>query len=589
MFAKWYTRKLYRLPVVFLLLVFIVTACSPGNKNSGNNPPQTNQPTGVTAVAGKYPIVDKPLTLTMWRALSKASAVIKDFNEMAAFQEAEKATGIHIEFKHPPAGQEKDQFNLMVASNDMPDIVWAGYFKSDGDALANKLIIPLNELVDKYAPNYKKVLEGYPNLRKSMYTDEGKLTGLAYAQPYLENVLTEGYMIRKDWLDKLGLAVPETIDDWEKVLTAFKEKDPNGNGKPDEIPFDAAKGKAFYGFGYAWGIKPYDYYLDGGLEKGKVKYGPIEPAFREYITKMNDWYKKGLINRDYLTSDDKMRDANMTSSRTGAFFGAMSGALGNYTGLMSKDPSFLLWPAPWAKLNSSSKIYVDYGRALSLNGGRGYITAANKYPVETMRWFDWGYTKEGQLAFNFGKEGLTYAMKDGNPIYTDEIMKNPKGLSTNNAIAKYCLANMEGGFVQHPSYIEQIVGSTPAQRQALRVWGKGWTDSSDQNLGTPSFSLTDAEQASDSGRSTDIKTYTDEMIDKFIIGQEPIANYDRFVAQLKTMGINESLKLRQDAFERWKKRGDIPFSAKIDSAKLSYKNATLITDKGLQFLDPDLK
>lgn len=588
MWKKTYFKKFIHLVVAFILLMSLLPGCSSGNKNTGAGT-STAQDSQTASVAGQYPIVDKPLTLTMWRTLSKASAVMKDFNEMAAFQEAEKATGIHIEFKHPPAGQEKDQFNLMVASNDMPDIVWAGHFKSDSNALANELIIPLNDLVDKYAPNYKKILDSFPNLKKSMYTDDGKLTALAYAQPYMENVLTEGYMIRKDWLDKFNLAIPETIDDWEKVLTAFKEKDPNGNGKPDEIPFDGAKGKAFYSFGYAWGIKPYDYFIEGGHEKGKVKFGPIEPAFKEYIVKMNEWYKKGLINKDYLTSDDKMRDANMTSNRTGAFFGALSGSLGNYTGLMSKDPNFVLWPVAWSKLSTNGKIYGDNGRALTLNGGKGYITAANKHPIETIRWFDWGYSKEGQLAFNFGKEGVSYTMKDGAPVYSDEIMKNPKGLSTNNAIAKYCLANMEGAFLQHPAYLEQIAGSTPAQRQALRVWGKGWTDSAEQNLAMPPFSLTDAEQTSDASRSTDIKTYTDEMIDKFIIGQEPLANYEKFVAQLKAMGINEGIKVRQDAFERWKKRGNIVFQSKLESARLNYKNATLITDKGLQSLDPDLK
>lgn len=539
--------------------------------------------------SNQYPVVKEPLTLTMWTTLRKSEAVMKSFNEMAAWQEMEKATGIHIEFMHPTTGKESEQFNLMVASNDMPDIVWSGYFKSDTDALSNNLIIPLNDLIEKYSPNYKKLLDTTTNFKKTMMTDDGKITGYGYSQPYIETILTEGYMIRKDWLDKLNLKIPESIDDWEKVLTTFKEKDPNGNGQADEIPFDGGKGKALYGFGYAWGINPDNFYVDDSPATGKVKYGPMEPGFKEFLLRISDWYKKGLIDPDYLKSSSKTRDQNMLSNKSGATLNAMSGGLGNYTGLMKDDPNFVLWPTPWLKLNANSKVYSNIGRQWTLNSSKGYITAANKHPVETAKWFDWGYTKEGQLAFNFGKEGVSYVMKDGSPVYTNEILKNPDGLSTNTAIAKYTMANLEAPFIQHPAYIEQIVGSTPAQRQALRTWGKGWSDFPAQNLAMPPIQLSDSELAEDNQRYNDIKSYVSSMTDKFITGQEPISNYDQFVAQIKKLGIDESIKVRQDALERWRKRGNVPFQAKTESAKLNYKNVQLITDKGLSSLDPDLK
>lgn len=536
--------------------------------------------------AGTYPIVDKPLTLTLWVDMRKASTTVQDFNEKACFKEMEKKTGIHIEFKHPPAGQVTDQFNLMVASNDYTDIIW----KRPTEAIANQFIVPLNDYIDKYAPDYKKILDKYPNFKKSMYTDEGVLTGFGYVIPMLEQNIISGPMIRKDWLDKLGLKLPETIDDWEQVLTAFKERDPNGNGKADEIPYDSKKNTEIMLLSKAWGVKN-DYYLEGEPQTGKVKYGPIEPAFKDFLVKMNDWYKKGLININYLTTDQKLLDANITGNKSGATYGGIGGYLGNYTGLMIKDKDFLLWPTVMPRLTANSKTYGEIARQWTQGAADvAYITTANKHVVETVRWLNWGYTEEGQMALNFGTEGQTYKMVDNKPVYTDEIMKNPKGLSITNALAKDTMVADEHATFQKPEVLEQTTCASPAQRQALRTWSVGLVDSaSNTNLMLPPITLTADETSADNARMNDIKTYASEMLDKFITGKEPLENYDKFVSQLKKMGIDQSIKIRQDALERWRKRGGVEVTTKMESMKLNFKNSPLITEKGVDILDKDLK
>ncbi len=583
-------RTLVSLLTCMVMLVTMFSACSQASKPAENSSSSGTQQSAPAAGANEFPIVKQPLTLTLWMRLSKSSTSMNDLNNMAAFQEMEKATGIHINFKHPPAGQEKDQFNLMIASGDLPDLIWGGgySFPNDAEALANKQIIALNDLVAKYAPNYNKVLNDYPNFRKTMSTDDNNLIGIGFCQPFIEAGGIGGPDFRKDWLDKLGLKIPTTIDEWETVLTAFKEKDPNGNGKADEIPFDSSKNGAIMELAVAWGVLK-DFYVEGGAQKGQIRYGPIQPAFKEFIIKMADWYKKGLINKDYLVTDDKLRTANITGNKTGSTWGNMHGNLGDWTGLMRNDPKFVLWPAPRPKLKSDGKIYANLERALSLSPYKGYITTKNKYPVESIRWFDWGYTQAGQMAFNFGRENESYKMVDGYPKYTDLILNNPDKLSTANAIAKYSMANMEFTFVQHPAYVEQIVGSSASQRQALKTWKTGWPDSPEQNLGMPPITLTSAEEASDKSALNDIKTYTDEMLDKFITGQEPLTKYDDFVKQLKNMGVDQCIKVRQTALERWRKRCGVEYVPTLVKFVPNYKNAVLITQKGMEYIDPDLK
>jgi len=186
------------------------------------------------------PIVSQPLTLTYWAPMStNVAASMKSFGEMGCYVELEKRTAIHLDFQHPPLQQEQDQFNLMVASGKYPDIVefdWLhSYAGGPSKAIKDGVIVRLNDAIDRYAPNFKKLLADHPEWRKQIVTDEGDL----YAFPFLRSdpiLLTfVGPVIRGDWLTKLGLKTPTTLDDWHTMLKAFKDQ--NANGQGTTLPF----------------------------------------------------------------------------------------------------------------------------------------------------------------------------------------------------------------------------------------------------------------------------------------------------------------------------------------------------------------
>lgn len=115
----------------------------------------------------------------------------------------------------------------MLASGELPDMLEYNFFNFPGGpekAIKDGYILELNDLIDKYAPNYKKYLQEHPEVEKMVKTDKGSY----YSFPFIrgdESLLTfQGPVIRKDWLDELGLPVPETIDEWTTALKAFKEK-----------------------------------------------------------------------------------------------------------------------------------------------------------------------------------------------------------------------------------------------------------------------------------------------------------------------------------------------------------------------------
>ncbi|GIO97255.1 sugar ABC transporter permease [Paenibacillus lautus] len=539
-------RKRVARLAIFMLIVAMIAGCS--GKGSGAVEPAGEKGKEGTGVAAGGE-TGYPGQLTYWVSLNgNASATMQDMNGIAAYQELEKTTGTKVKFQHPPAGQEADAFNIMVSSGNLPDVVeygWANVSGGPDKAISDGSIIRLNELIEEHAPNVSKLLNEHPEYKKLITTDGGNI----YVFPFIrgdEYLLTfNGLIIRQDWLDQLQLSVPETIDEWYEVLKAFKTKDPNGNGQADEIPLllDMDMTAINHAFVGAWGITTGFYQVDG-----KVKYGPIQPEFKSYLETMSKWYAEGLIDQDYAATDATLKDAKVTNNQVGAFSGYMGSSLGRYSELMLKsNPNVDLVGAPNVVLKKGDTPILGQ-KDSPFNGFGAAITKANKFPAETVKWLDYKYGEEGHMLFNFGVEGVSYDMKDGYPTYTDEVMKNPDGLSITQALSKYNLASYSGPFVQDRRYIEQY-SALPQQKAAIETWMKAENDRL-----MPIISPTAEESTRYASIMNDINTYYEEMVNKFIMGVEPISGFDQFVQTVQGMGIEEALQIQQAALDRFNSR-----------------------------------
>ncbi|MDF2923494.1 MAG: extracellular solute-binding protein family 1 [Paenibacillaceae bacterium] len=542
-----------------MLLAVAATGCSSGEEGEASSPPPPASSLPSTAPAAdkalQLPIVTQPLTLTYFIGLGgNATPVIKNQNEIAAYQVMEKKTGIHIDFQPPANGQDKEQLSIMLASNnytDMIDFYWVGGGSIPGGApkaLKDGVIIRLNELIDQHAPNFKKLLADHPEYKKMISDDDGNI----YAFPFLRTdpllLTSAGPWVRQDWLDKLGLSMPVTIDDWHTVLKAFKEKDPNGNGKADELPFTIAGNTKFWfdrtsAFVGAWGIAS-DFYQDNG----KVKYGPVQPEFKSFLQTLNTWFKEGLIDVDYAVTDGKMMDAKITGNLLGSGFTAVGSGIGKYAGLMAdKDSKFKLVGTPLPVLKAGDKLQLMQ-KDFAYSGSGTAITKKNKYPVETVKWLDYHYSEEGSMLLNFGIEGQSYKLENGYPMYTEEVTKNPNGLAFANALSKYTIAATGGAFGQDRRYFEQFA-ALPVQQESLKNWAQAGSDKM-----MPLVTSTQEESARLASIMNDVNTYMGEMFNKFVMGLEPIDQFDKFVQKMKSMGIDEAAEINQRALERYNKR-----------------------------------
>jgi len=132
-----------------------------------------------------------------------------------------------------------------------------------------------------------------------------------YYIPYLpDGKYGRGYWIRTDWLEALDLEVPQTVDEYEAVLRAFKTQDPNGNGEADEVPFFARQWPELIRLVTLWDGRAHgsDTYHDFLVEDGKIGHGYVGEGYREGIANLARWYAEGLIDAEVFTRGSSARD-----------------------------------------------------------------------------------------------------------------------------------------------------------------------------------------------------------------------------------------------------------------------------------------
>ena len=175
------------------------------------------------------------ITLTYWVGLSaNAASQLNSYAESPVYKTVMEASGLNLEFIHPATGEESTAFNLMLVSGELPDIIeynWSSYEGGPQKAIDDGVILPLNDLLETYAPDAYAMMTRTDSLYRQCTTDDGTFYAFipiadstSIPNGYtIDNVQT-GPIVRADWLEELGLEVPQTIDDWTNVLTAFKEQ-----------------------------------------------------------------------------------------------------------------------------------------------------------------------------------------------------------------------------------------------------------------------------------------------------------------------------------------------------------------------------
>lgn len=545
-------KRAASLSLILAMTVSALMGCGnkaeePGGSQAGKEASQAGGADGATP------------KLTYWVKMdsSKIAPTTDNYGTIQCYQQMMKNTGIDVEFIHPPVGQESDSFSLMISGGEYPDLVhydWGNAVSGGPDkAIEEGVILELTDLIEKNCPNLKAFLAEYPEIKAAMTTDSGKIYCFPNVYPYYKEdaaiKCNRGIQIRQDWLDELGLEAPETIDEWYAVLTAFKGKGTTEEGSPI-VPLVSRKmsekTSLVRTFANAWNGMDYDFYLDNGT----VKFGPVEPEFKEYLSTMNQWYEEGLIAPEFSTYSGKEHDALITTNQAGSWLSGLGAGMGVYiTALGGDDTKISGIPFP-VKAKGDTPKYTSADNYPFIGLGIA-ITTKCKDVEAACKWLDYHYSEEGSRLLNWGIEGVSYELDEkGEPQLTDEIMKNPDGLSVDVALGKYAMVSQLEAFAKDDRVEAVRMWNYGAQEAASKIWNE--TDFSFRY--PPTVSLTPEESSELAGILSDITTYRDENVIRFILGSEPIENYDKFVETIKKMNIDRAIEIKQAAYDRLKDR-----------------------------------
>lgn len=494
------------------------------------------------------PLTEEPVTVTMWMGINpNVLKITEDIdNDCAIWHELASRTGVSLEWTAVNPDTESEKFNLMVASDDLADIISNAttlYTNGGEAAIADEVLIDcLPYLTEELTPQICKLMEAYPQAVPEALTESGWLAGMPQMSMQTEATQTFGPMIRKDWLDELGLEIPETYDELHDVLKEFKDK----KGADAALVLNYAATGINNGLVQGYGInglvadaamsEPY-YQVDD-----KMMYGPIQPEFKEYLTMVHEWYEEGLIWQDFMSYSDFQNPPTdvILADRTGVFYGEVTfmATLAD----ASNTEGFELVALPDFVKNPGDTIPFKEEREYTANTPWS-ISSQCDCPELLMQWCNYMYTDEGALLCNYGLEGESFEFDENHvPVFTDLVLNNPD-MSTTVALFMYC---MDRGPFYRDETREQS-GYTQAQKDASDIWQSNY--SVGRGIGSTMLNSEESDQVNQF--YGDIKTYIEQSVLEFVIGNRDLSEFDAYVEHIEGMGIDEVTACYQDAYQRY--------------------------------------
>lgn len=476
---------------------------------------------------------------------------IWDYTQNETVQRLEERYGVKFSFFHPIWENSSKELEEMFRKGDYCDIIYLNgtasgqetYKGGAGAAVSDGVFWDLTDYVQLYMPNYCKWIHSDEELLRMAYDDDGRICGLqvllydAVEQEVTESMAVGGLMVRGDWLDASGLDAPVTYQDWEEMLTVFRDK--YGCSQPLYI---SGKGYSTASPGFSSGLGAIPIMQ---MKGGTVEYGPMTEGWRAYVALMHDWYEKGLIGSEYIANDKLFgidTDACI-SEETGAGLCVWSWVDGIEEAI-SQEADFRAVQYPVTEEGQTAQ----GGDPVAAQGTRSIhiTTAVTKEELPgLLSMLDDFYDADMAFELAYGTEGDTYTRDgDGKPEFTDKILCNEGGFSASVAMDTYL---MPVNLMPLRDWSRELNGISEENLEMCRIWDRDGHD-----LYVPPVTLSTAEQEIYDIIMKDVEDYVEEMTNKMIVGAVDIESaWDMYVRTLQDMGIEEAVAAYQAAYNRY--------------------------------------
>jgi putative aldouronate transport system substrate-binding protein len=520
----------------------------------------------VVALDGSLPIIKDASGFEPFRIVNNAAwNSFKDMNEKTISKQISADTGIPIEWIAIPDEGYGEKINLMLASRDLPDMFWKGIGEATVAQYSGQdVFLPTEDLLEKYVPRLKQIYKDHPDYAAlTMYGD-----GHRYGFPYIEEMfgltLTPGpFLINKAWLDKLGLGIPSNYDEFKTALMAFRDAgDLNGNGEADEIPyavnFVANDGfstvNSFYTLmaGFGEGVSYGDYYKYTKLDaqKKNVVFPILSQPFVDTLKYYRGLQEEGLLDMDGFSGDgDYTYKLRLDAAVLGAFtVWSPEGSIPVH------DVIEQYVPLPRME-GPNGKMGVAVNRSEVWGISQGLITTACEYPEILACMVNYLLEPEMSVTTNWGADGESYQRRTDGVLgfHLDEngYAVLPEGYETWNDIRQNSTP-VQGPVAVLNEYYDTVAEYTYDAVPILaeqRVNGKDEVLAEDTPL--PPFMMSPEEQSSYSQIFPQIDNIIKSYVVSSILDGGIDENYAAFEQSLKDAGLEEMLKLEQQAYDRY--------------------------------------
>lgn len=450
-----------------------------------------------------------------------------------------KDTGIEIEFVHPPAGSDSDNFTLLASTDSLPDIIVNGrsyYPGGDVAAVNDGVFMDLTELIPNDMPDYKYFLDHNDLFRKAATVPSGDIYSI-YNYKDVQAPFYHRPQVRADWMEEFGMDMLYTFDDWEAYFDKVLETKPGVS--PFQLTSSGIEG-TFTGT-FEAGSQGVGAFFQ---TNGKVRYRYDEPGLKDYFTLMNKWWEKGYINPDFATTDMSLEDALVN--------GTAASVVANTDGVYTKaqEVGTEVMTVPYPRVNKWDPYHMDIFY-FPQNGTPTNIAAYSENASLALQFLNYGFTRQGSGVANFGETDVTWEMgEDGVPVFTDHALNQ----------TDIPLSDVEDTLRLHTLWSKYRYGDdismirnvkNPETWDYRAKWGIGLGDDPtvDNSYALPGLSFT-TEQADElASIQSNIDTYASEMSLKFVTGDESLDNYDAFVERLNQLGMQRLIEIHQDAYD----------------------------------------
>ncbi len=537
------------------VMLLSLSACGGGKKPDVGGDYVSSKVPEYINTDSQFPIVKEgtDITLKVMIVNGPMYANMDSIRDVYFTNAYEKMTGVKIEWIEVSSDAFDDQLALRLTTGDLPDVILKGGISNSSQLKYGEQGYFLNlmqgDLLKNYAPNYWALCQEYPEILSASMMPDGSVYSLGMVRNSTGSTIASKLFFNEDWLKAVNKEVPTTADEFYDVLKAFKENDPNGNNRNDEIGLYVKPDHLQYVTFGMFGIGnrgSNNGYIDYDEAAGSVRYFAATDGFRNWVEWVSKLYKEGLINKEYF---------DFTESN-----------LGNY---VNNDVCGVFAYTNLCMLNEATQQKFTYlnGAMTGDNGDKDYygvnsigttgsyvITRACKYPEVALRWADYFYSNEGSLFFYYGDEGVTYDKLDnGTYQFNESVLADfHSGVNSYDGCAVYVSLY---GYGNTPTMTKVPYNSADDNKGIALEAANALIE--DCAIAWPAFTFTKQEQRIIEDNKSDIDKYVASKRDAWIMGTEELndTTWQEFLNTINRMGIQEVLEVYEAALTRAHENG----------------------------------